>query len=177
MQYFFNEQKLDAINFNEIKNNTQKLSYKNYLIESIKYSNSEILVLQTKLSDKDLIGLKYNSLRDYIKEVLKYNYECCLQFQEYFYNKYFNLKQHDLSEFNTKIKSLKQKEVDEIFYLFPDLYPENLIFIVLKEKDNYSILNKLMFTHFINFNIESGCIKLKKFNSIDYEFDLKIGLN
>jgi hypothetical protein len=177
MQYSLNEQKLDASKYDGIKHFTQQLSYSNYLIESIKYSNSEILVLQAKLPDNNLIHLKYNSLRDYIKELLKYNYDCCLQFQEYFNNKYFNLKQQDLSEFNAKIKSLKQIEIDEIFSLFPDLYPESLIFIALKEKDNYSVLNNLMFTHFIHFNAESGCIKLKKFNSIDYEFDLKYYIN
>lgn len=177
MQYFFSEQKFDALKYDGIKHFTQQLSYSNYIIESITYSNSEILVLQARLPDKNLIDLKYNSLRDYIKEMLKYNYDCCLQFQEYFNNNYFNLKQHDLSEFNAKIKNLKKKEIDEIFSLFPDLYPENLIFIVLKEKDNYSLLNNLMFTHFIHFNAESGCIKLKKFNSIDYEFDLKYYIN
>lgn len=177
MQYSLNDQKFDDLKFDGIKQFTQQLSYSNYLIESIKYSNSEILVLQAKLSDKNLIHLKYNSLRDYIKELLKYNYDCCQQFQEYFYNKHFNLTQQNLSEFNAKIINLKKKEIDEIFSLFPDLYPENLIFIALKQKDNYSLLNNLMFTHFINFNAESGCIKLKKFNSIDYEFDLKYCIN
>lgn len=95
------------------------------------------------------------------------------KFSRIFQKKYFNLKQQNLSDFNSKIKSLKDKEIDEIFSKFPDLYPEKLIFIALKDKDENSLLNNMVYTHFIKINIESGCIKLKKFNTIHCEFDFK----
>ncbi len=173
MKYSLNEQKFDASKYDGIKHFAPRINYTDYLIESIKYPNSEILILQVSLSDKNLIDWKYKILKDYLKEVLKYNYDCCLNFQEYFKKKYFNLKQQNLSDFNSKIKSLKDKEIDEIFSKFPDLYPEKLIFIALKDKDENSLLNNMVYTHFIKINIESGCIKLKKFNTIHCEFDFK----
>jgi hypothetical protein len=171
MQIYFNEQKYGTNFLTGIKDYT-RINYTDYLIETIKYPNSEILILQAKLSDKNLIDWKYKLLKDYLKELLKYNYDCCLQFQEYFKNKYFNLKQHDLIEFNSKIKSLKDKEIDGIFSNFSDLYPEKLILIALKDKDENSLLNNMMHTHFINVNADENYIILKKFNTIECEFDL-----
>ena len=44
MKYSLNEQKFDASKYDGIKHFAPRINYTDYLIESIKYPNSEILI-------------------------------------------------------------------------------------------------------------------------------------
>lgn len=146
--------------------------YKDFLIDEIKYGNSEFLIFQLQINDQKFSSFKYQILEAYLKEILKYDYDICRKIQGFIKATHFTFSKIIFSEFQKKIKSLNENEMERLFSLHPEAYPENLFLIAKKTSKEIILLNKLMHTHLSEVDLESGVLSLKRFNLFECEIEL-----
>jgi hypothetical protein len=158
------------INYYDKINNYEEFVIERFFINDI----SEILILKISLEHENHTSFKYDLLRDYIKEMIKYNYDCLKDLHSDL-DKYNLSSYTDLQDLTFKVKSLSQKDVDNIFVEHPELYPNQLIFMFEKTHEILEVLNNPSFTDFISYSNKK--ISLKKFNSIIYEIDIPKSIN
>lgn len=169
---------------NPLKLNTEfdtysnKNNFEDFVVLTIPLDkSSEILVLKIDTNEENVVQFKYNLLRDYIKEMLKYNYDCLKNLHLYVEKNNFSLQFKDLDDFKSKVSSLTQKDLDRIFLLFPDLFPKNFIFLFLKKDNQLEVLNNTMHTDLISHNKSLETLSLLKFNFIIEDINVSNSFN
>ena len=133
-----------------------------------------ITIFLNKLNNKEL---EFYFLREYLLEIVKYNFSFSVDVMNFIKLEY-NIVFQSLSEMKDWFEGLTNKQVSYIFNKFPAIKPKKLIFLTEVDNGKYSYLNKAMYTEFLGIDKQTCHINFLAFNMKNQsvkitEFDLE----
>ena len=108
--------------------------------------------------------LKYFFYRNYIKELLKYNYPISIKVSDLLKEKH-NMDTSSISDYNDYFDQLSSEIVTDIFNNFPIIKPFKLFFLKESINGKFQFINNAMYTYLFSYDSLNTTFKFRLFNS------------